>query len=166
MIRRTWQRGPGLWLQPQHHHQRDDGGEGQERAIFRAAWNAVAFIQCAGSRDENHLPYCSAFCCVASIKAGHVRQGGEPRGRGIRGLQGRAHPGPVRGHLPRGPALGRGLHPPRPRRLPHHQRRGRQAGRGDQGRAAWTTTVRLEELDLVVWPPAWCPTTPRWSMLR
>ena len=32
------------------------------------AVNAVAFIQCAGSRDQNHLPYCSAFCCVASLK--------------------------------------------------------------------------------------------------
>jgi quinone-modifying oxidoreductase, subunit QmoA len=28
----------------------------------------VAFIQCAGSRDENHLPYCSAVCCMASMK--------------------------------------------------------------------------------------------------
>lgn len=28
----------------------------------------VAFVQCAGSRDEQHLPYCSAVCCAASIK--------------------------------------------------------------------------------------------------
>ena len=28
----------------------------------------VAFVQCAGSRDENHLPYCSAVCCTASLK--------------------------------------------------------------------------------------------------
>jgi quinone-modifying oxidoreductase subunit QmoA len=28
----------------------------------------VAFVQCAGSRDENHLPYCSAICCMASMK--------------------------------------------------------------------------------------------------
>jgi quinone-modifying oxidoreductase subunit QmoA len=28
----------------------------------------IAFIQCAGSRDENHLPYCSAVCCSASLK--------------------------------------------------------------------------------------------------
>ncbi len=28
----------------------------------------VAFIQCAGSRDENHLPYCSSVCCMASLK--------------------------------------------------------------------------------------------------
>jgi quinone-modifying oxidoreductase subunit QmoA len=28
----------------------------------------VAFIQCAGSRDENHLPYCSGICCLASLK--------------------------------------------------------------------------------------------------
>lgn len=28
----------------------------------------VAFIQCAGSRDQEHLPYCSAACCVESLK--------------------------------------------------------------------------------------------------
>jgi len=28
----------------------------------------VAFVQCAGSRDENHLSYCSAVCCTASLK--------------------------------------------------------------------------------------------------
>lgn len=28
----------------------------------------IAFVQCAGSRDENHLPYCSAICCLASLK--------------------------------------------------------------------------------------------------
>jgi quinone-modifying oxidoreductase subunit QmoA len=34
----------------------------------------VAFVQCAGSRDENHLPYCSAVCCAASLKqAAYVR---------------------------------------------------------------------------------------------
>ncbi|MDL1970914.1 MAG: CoB--CoM heterodisulfide reductase iron-sulfur subunit A family protein [Candidatus Desulfofervidaceae bacterium] len=29
---------------------------------------SIAFVQCAGSRDENHLPYCSAVCCLASMK--------------------------------------------------------------------------------------------------
>jgi quinone-modifying oxidoreductase subunit QmoA len=34
----------------------------------------VAFVQCAGSRDENHLPYCSAACCAASVKqAAYIR---------------------------------------------------------------------------------------------
>ncbi|MBI4496978.1 MAG: FAD-dependent oxidoreductase [Chloroflexi bacterium] len=28
----------------------------------------VAFVQCAGSRDVNHLPYCSAICCLATLK--------------------------------------------------------------------------------------------------
>jgi len=28
----------------------------------------IAFAQCAGSRDENHLPYCSAVCCMGSLK--------------------------------------------------------------------------------------------------
>jgi quinone-modifying oxidoreductase subunit QmoB len=35
----------------------------------------IAFIQCAGSRDKNHLPYCSSFCCMTSLKqALYVRQ--------------------------------------------------------------------------------------------
>lgn len=29
---------------------------------------SIAFVQCAGSRDRNHLPYCSAICCMASLK--------------------------------------------------------------------------------------------------
>jgi len=29
---------------------------------------SIGFVQCAGSRDENHLPYCSAICCLASMK--------------------------------------------------------------------------------------------------
>ncbi|MBF0432096.1 MAG: CoB--CoM heterodisulfide reductase iron-sulfur subunit A family protein [Fibrobacteria bacterium] len=36
---------------------------------------SVAFVQCAGSRDENHLPYCSGICCLASLKqATYVRE--------------------------------------------------------------------------------------------
>jgi len=35
----------------------------------------VAFVQCAGSRDENHLPFCSGICCLASMKqATYVRE--------------------------------------------------------------------------------------------
>ena len=35
----------------------------------------IAFVQCAGSRDENHLPYCSGICCLASLKqATYVRE--------------------------------------------------------------------------------------------
>lgn len=35
----------------------------------------IAFVQCAGSRDENHLPYCSYICCLASLKhATYVRE--------------------------------------------------------------------------------------------
>ncbi|MBU0600135.1 hydrogenase iron-sulfur subunit [bacterium] len=35
----------------------------------------IAFIQCAGSRDPDHLPYCSTFCCMTSLKqAIYVRE--------------------------------------------------------------------------------------------
>jgi quinone-modifying oxidoreductase subunit QmoA len=34
----------------------------------------VVFVQCAGSRDQEHLPYCSSICCLASLKqANYVR---------------------------------------------------------------------------------------------
>jgi quinone-modifying oxidoreductase subunit QmoA len=36
---------------------------------------SVAFVQCAGSRDESYLPYCSGVCCLASLKqALYVRE--------------------------------------------------------------------------------------------
>ena len=36
---------------------------------------SIAFIQCAGSRDQEHLPYCSSVCCRVSLKqAMYVRQ--------------------------------------------------------------------------------------------
>jgi quinone-modifying oxidoreductase, subunit QmoA len=36
---------------------------------------SVAFVQCAGSRDKNHLPYCSGVCCLASLKqATYIRE--------------------------------------------------------------------------------------------
>jgi quinone-modifying oxidoreductase subunit QmoA len=35
----------------------------------------IALIQCAGSRDFNHLPYCSRICCLASFKhAAYARE--------------------------------------------------------------------------------------------
>jgi quinone-modifying oxidoreductase subunit QmoA len=35
---------------------------------------SVAFVQCAGSRDDNHLKHCSSVCCMASLKqARYVR---------------------------------------------------------------------------------------------
>ena len=30
--------------------------------------STIAFIQCAGSRDNQHLPYCSSVCCAATMK--------------------------------------------------------------------------------------------------
>ena len=36
---------------------------------------SVLFIQCAGSRDKEHLPYCSSVCCMATLKhATYVRE--------------------------------------------------------------------------------------------
>ncbi|MBW2147687.1 MAG: CoB--CoM heterodisulfide reductase iron-sulfur subunit A family protein [Deltaproteobacteria bacterium] len=41
----------------------------------------VAFVQCAGSRDENHLPYCSAVCCLVSMKQALYVRGQNPDAR-------------------------------------------------------------------------------------
>jgi quinone-modifying oxidoreductase, subunit QmoA len=36
---------------------------------------SIAFVQCAGSRDENYLKHCSGVCCMASLKQSrYVRQ--------------------------------------------------------------------------------------------
>ncbi len=36
---------------------------------------SMAFVQCSGSRDENHLAYCSGICCLASLKqATYIRE--------------------------------------------------------------------------------------------
>ncbi len=36
---------------------------------------SVLFVQCAGSRDPNHLAYCSSVCCMASLKhAVYIRE--------------------------------------------------------------------------------------------
>ncbi len=53
------------------------GGEIVRPSDGKKAEN-VAFVQCAGSRDENHLPYCSAVCCMASLKqARYLREQNE-----------------------------------------------------------------------------------------
>ena len=44
-------------------------GKGKlERPSDKKLPKEIAFVQCAGSRDENHLPYCSSVCCSASLK--------------------------------------------------------------------------------------------------
>ena len=45
-----------------------------QRLSDGAPLKSIAFVQCAGSRDDNHLPYCSAVCCTVSLKqATYVR---------------------------------------------------------------------------------------------
>jgi quinone-modifying oxidoreductase subunit QmoA len=46
-----------------------------QRPSDGAAIQSVAFVQCAGSRDQNHLKHCSGVCCMASLKqARYVRE--------------------------------------------------------------------------------------------
>jgi len=43
------------------------GGE-IKRPSDGQAPKSIAFIQCAGSRDKNHLKHCSRICCMATLK--------------------------------------------------------------------------------------------------
>jgi quinone-modifying oxidoreductase, subunit QmoA len=50
------------------------GGKLQRPSDGKAI-GSIAFVQCAGSRDENHYGYCSGVCCLASLKqARYVRE--------------------------------------------------------------------------------------------
>ncbi len=39
-----------------------------KRPSSGAPVESVLFVQCAGSRDKDHLPYCSSVCCMATLK--------------------------------------------------------------------------------------------------
>lgn len=43
--------------------------------------NSIAFVQCAGSRDEQHLPYCSSVCCLATLKQARYVRAANPDAR-------------------------------------------------------------------------------------
>lgn len=42
---------------------------------------SALFIQCAGQRDEKHLPYCSSFCCLASLKQAKYLRDSDPESK-------------------------------------------------------------------------------------
>ena len=42
---------------------------------------SAVFIQCAGSRDQNHLGYCSGICCLASLKEATYLRERNPQAR-------------------------------------------------------------------------------------
>jgi len=49
--------------------------EFEQHVQEKAVPDRVLFIMCAGSRDENHLAYCSSYCCSAALKqALYVRE--------------------------------------------------------------------------------------------
>jgi quinone-modifying oxidoreductase subunit QmoB len=43
------------------------------------AVSKAAFLQCAGSRDPNYLPYCSTVCCTTSLKQALVIKADNPK---------------------------------------------------------------------------------------
>ncbi len=52
-----------------------------ERPSDGAPIKSVLFVQCAGQRDENHLPYCSSFCCLASLKQARYLRESDPESK-------------------------------------------------------------------------------------
>jgi quinone-modifying oxidoreductase subunit QmoA len=57
-----------MWNSNACFHPEVRGNGKLERPSDRKQAKEIAFVQCAGSRDENHLEYCSAVCCSASLK--------------------------------------------------------------------------------------------------
>jgi quinone-modifying oxidoreductase subunit QmoB len=47
----------------------------------RKAIKSAAFILCAGSRDPDHLPYCSTVCCMAALKQAVYIRENDPEAR-------------------------------------------------------------------------------------
>jgi quinone-modifying oxidoreductase subunit QmoA len=45
------------------------------------AVQSAVFVQCAGSRDTNHLGYCSGICCLASLKEATYLRARNPEAR-------------------------------------------------------------------------------------
>jgi quinone-modifying oxidoreductase subunit QmoA len=43
--------------------------------------DSIAFVQCAGSRDENYYAYCSGVCCAASLKQARYLREQNPEAR-------------------------------------------------------------------------------------
>ncbi len=46
-----------------------------------AAPRSILFVQCAGSRDKDHLPYCSSVCCRTSLKQAMAIRSAHPNTR-------------------------------------------------------------------------------------
>jgi Fe-S-cluster containining protein/ferredoxin len=101
----------------------------------------VAFVQCAGSRDVNHLPYCSGVCCLASLKQATYVKDQLPSGRGHDLLHRTPHARPQRGRAAQGgghggrpPGQGQGGQGRALGRIAEAARRGRRGRARDPGR--------------------------------
>ncbi len=57
---------------------------------------SAAFVLCAGSRDAKHLAYCSAACCVESLKQAKMFKTANPDHAGLHLLSRHAGHRPIR----------------------------------------------------------------------
>ncbi len=123
----------------------------------------VAFVQCAGSRDVNHLAYCSGVCCLASLKQAIYVKEQLPEAEVDDLLHRPPHPGPQRGRADQGRS-DRGRPPGQGQGRARSKQRGRGTlaaggGRGDRA-CCWT-----HEADLVVLATGMVPNAARMTGL-
>ncbi len=52
----------------EYFHIKAENNNGSKNIFNSRPVKSIAFLQCAGSRDEKHLPYCSSECCSTSLK--------------------------------------------------------------------------------------------------
>jgi quinone-modifying oxidoreductase, subunit QmoB len=55
-------------IQLEEYFQKSGNNNGNKNIFNGKPVKSIAFLQCAGSRDEKHLPYCSSECCSTSLK--------------------------------------------------------------------------------------------------
>ena len=117
----------------------------------------IAFIQCAGSRDENHLRHCSRICCMASLKqTQYVREAYGDDAQVDDLLHRHPRDRPLRGFLPEGAARPDG-------EVRQVQGRAHRAGRQDRRPDRCTastpraTTATRPSTTSSCWRSAWSP---------
>ena len=62
----------------------------------------VLFLQCAGSREQDHLAYCSSVCCMTTLKQTEYIRQQDPASRGLRFIPRHRYSGTLREVLPEG----------------------------------------------------------------
>ena len=151
---------PGLRRVPGRHHQRGARRSCRRgeliRPVRRRAAERIAFIQCAGSRDTEHLPYCSSVLLPGDPQAGrsdHAERTPRPRPRPYKDMR---TPGQYEGFYRSGPGATRDLLT----KAEVEGVEGRTASGGRPRRTRCSATTRAWRPTWWSSPWAWSPTPP------